>query len=103
MLANAKKIPKEKGLQAVICCCIWEPDEAIEKARRKEIYDSDIRGVADSEDYKLLYGIEEQTFVTLTYHQFFADLVLIYLNPNEVMRPAAIFHEKKLKNFVTLT
>ena len=57
VLANAKKIPKEKGLQAVICCCIWEPDEAIEKARRKEIYDSDIRGVADSEDYKLLYGI----------------------------------------------
>ncbi len=45
----------------------------------------------------------ERMFVTLTYHQFFADLALIYLNPNEVMRVTAIFAEKNLKFFVTLT
>ncbi len=42
----------------------------------------------------VVYEIEEQLFVTLTYHQFFVDLALIYLNSNEVMRLAAIFHEK---------
>ncbi len=49
--------------------------------------------------------IETNTFlfVTLTYHQFFTDLALIYLNPNEVMRLTAIFTEKNLKFFVTLT
>ena len=43
--------------------------------------------------------IETNTFlfVTLTYHQFFTDLALIYLNPNEVMRLTAIFTEKNLK------
>ena len=48
---------------------------------------------------------EANTFliVTLIYHQFFADLALIYLNPNEVMRLAAFYYEKKLKNFMTLT
>ena len=45
----------------------------------------------------------ERMFATLTYHQFFADLALIYLNPNEVMRLTAIFPEKKLKIFVTIT
>ena len=49
--------------------------------------------------------IETNTFlfVTLTYHQFFTDLALIYLNPNEVMRLTAIFTEKNLKFFVALT
>ena len=49
--------------------------------------------------------IEANTFlfVTLTYHQFFIDLALIYLNPNEAMRLTAIFTEKNLKIFVTLT
>ena len=49
--------------------------------------------------------IEANTFlfVTLIYHHFFADLALIYLNPNEVMRVTAIFAEKNLKFFVTLT
>lgn len=42
-------------------------------------------------------------FATLIYHQFFANLALIYLNPNEVMRLTAIFTEKNLKIFVTLT
>lgn len=42
-------------------------------------------------------------FVTLIYLQFFINLALIYLNPNEVMRLTAIFHEKNLKFFVTLT
>ena len=37
--------------------------------------------------------------MTLIYHQFFADLALIYLNPSEVMRLTAIFAEKKLKIF----
>ena len=51
----------------------------------------------------VVYEIEEQLFVTLTYHQFFADLALIYLNLNEVMRVTAILAEKNLKFFVTLT
>ncbi len=34
---------------------------------------------------------------------FFADLALIYHNPNEVMRILAIFTEKKLNFFVTIT
>jgi len=42
-------------------------------------------------------------FVTLIYHQFFNDLALIYLNPNEIMQVTAIFYEKNLKFFVTLT
>ena len=54
-------------------------------------------------NYKLLYGIKERMFVTLIYHQFLTYLALIYLNPNEVMRLTAIFSEKKLKIFVTLT
>ena len=33
------------------------------------------------------------------YHQFFADLALIYFNPNEVMLVTAIFAEKGLKIF----
>ena len=51
----------------------------------------------------VVYEIEERLFVTLIYHHFFADLALIYLNPNEVMRLTAIFAEKNLKFFVTLT
>lgn len=48
-------------------------------------------------------GFSERMFVTLTYHQFYSSLALIYHNPNEVMRVTAIFAEKKMKNFVTLT
>lgn len=45
VLADAKKIPKEKVLQAVICYCIWEPDEAVEKARRKGIFRYKVFGI----------------------------------------------------------
>ncbi len=33
--------------------------------------------------------------LTLTYHQFFPDLTLIYHNPNEVMRLPGILPQKK--------
>ena len=37
--------------------------------------------------------------MTLIYHQFFADLALIYLNPSEVIWVTAIFAEKNLLLF----
>lgn len=45
VLAGAKKAPKEKVLQAVICYSIWEPDEAIKEARRKGIFRYKVFGI----------------------------------------------------------
>ncbi len=41
---KAKELPREKVLSAIVCYAVWNPDEAIEKARKKGVFRYRISG-----------------------------------------------------------
>lgn len=75
ILGNAKRETKENVLKAIVCYAIWEPEEAIEIARRKGIFRYKVFGIK-GKNYARFY----MTFLLENTNVFgFSERVQLYL------------------------
>lgn len=105
LLARAKKETKENVLKAIVCYSIWDPEEAIENARRKGVFRYKVFGVKGRNharfylsflvDHSSIFGFSESTAAYLNQKNSCGWLEEFYIKKEKKINQMIDEHHKK--------